>query len=50
MSLYHEDNFATVPQLTMVWPTVEQYHPDSYALDILAEYLSVANGRRSTKC
>ncbi len=35
----HEDNFATVPQLTMVWPTVPEYHKDSYALDILTEYL-----------
>lgn len=38
--LYHEDNFARAPQLTMVWPTVEQYHPDSYALDYLGEILS----------
>ncbi len=37
---YHEDNFARLPQLTMVWPTVEQYHPDAYALDVLTEYLS----------
>ncbi|WP_226389419.1 M16 family metallopeptidase [Penaeicola halotolerans] len=39
-SLYHEDNFARVPQLTMTWPTVEQYHPDSYALDLLTELLT----------
>jgi len=38
--LYHEDNFARVPELTYTWPTVEQYHPDSYALDVLAQYLS----------
>ncbi|MDH3528570.1 MAG: insulinase family protein [Acidobacteriota bacterium] len=38
--LYHEDNFATVPQLTMVWPTAEQYHPDSYPLAVLTQYLS----------
>lgn len=43
--LYHEDNFATVPQLTMVWPTVEQYHPDAYALDILVDYLT--EGKRA---
>jgi zinc protease len=43
--LYHEDNFATVPQLTMVWPTVEQYHPDAYALDILVDYLT--QGKRA---
>ena len=38
--LYHEDNFARLPELTYAWSTVEQYHPDSYALDILADYLS----------
>ena len=37
---YYEDNFARLPQLTMVWPAVERYHPDSYALDILCEYLT----------
>ena len=40
IKLIHEDNFATVPRLTQVWPTVEQYHPDSYALEILASYLT----------
>lgn len=45
ISLAHEDNFATVPQLTMAWPSVEEYHPDSYALNILAEYLSI--GKRA---
>ncbi len=45
ISLMHEDSFATVPQLTMIWPGVEEYHPDSYALNILAEYLSV--GKRA---
>lgn len=43
--LYHEDNFAQVPALTMAWPTVEQYHPDTYALDMLAELL--ASGKKS---
>jgi len=38
--LYHEDNFARTAQLNMVWPTVEQYNQDSYALDFLAELLS----------
>ncbi|MEM7458049.1 MAG: pitrilysin family protein [Pseudomonadota bacterium] len=38
--LYHEDNFAQLPQLTMAWPTVEQYHPDSYALNVLTELLT----------
>jgi zinc protease len=36
----HEDNFANLPELTMAWPTVEQYHPDSYPLEVLAQYLS----------
>ncbi|HEX6191455.1 MAG TPA: pitrilysin family protein [Chitinophagaceae bacterium] len=40
IKLFHEDNFARLPQLTMAWPTVEQYHPDSYALSVLAQYLS----------
>ena len=38
--LYHEDNFAQLPQLTITWPTVEQYHPDSYALAVLSELLT----------
>ena len=38
--LYHEDNFARLPQLTMVWPTVEQYHKDQYAIDVLTQYLA----------
>ena len=38
--LYHEDNFARAAQLRMVWPTVEQYSPDSYALDYLGQLLS----------
>lgn len=38
--LYYEDNFARLPELTLSWPAVEQYHKDAYALDILTEYLS----------
>ena len=30
--LYYEDNFARLPYLTMTWPGVFEYHPDSYAL------------------
>ena len=44
-SLFYEDNFATVPQLISVFPSVEQYHPDSYALNVLAEYLT--DGKRA---
>ena len=40
IKLYHEDNFARLPQLTRSYPTVEQYHPDSYPLAVLVEYLS----------
>jgi zinc protease len=38
--LYHEDNFAQLPQLTLAWPTVPAYHPDSYALRILFDLLT----------
>ncbi|PHR93356.1 MAG: peptidase M16 [Robiginitomaculum sp.] len=44
-SFYHEDNFATVPQLTLAWPSAPQFHKDSYALDILTSYL--ADGKRA---
>lgn len=38
--LYHEDNFALVPELNMVYPTVPAYHKDVYALQILGDLLS----------
>ncbi|MXV95189.1 MAG: insulinase family protein [Gemmatimonadetes bacterium] len=38
--LFHEDNFARLPRLTMSWPAVPLYHPDSYALDVLAALLT----------
>ncbi|OAV43067.1 pitrilysin family protein [Lewinella sp. 4G2] len=38
--LYHEDNFARLPELTLAFPSVENYHPDAYALDVLTEYLA----------
>jgi zinc protease len=38
--LYHEDNFAKAPQLTMVFPTAERYSKDSYALNFLGELLA----------
>jgi zinc protease len=43
--LYHEDNFATVPELTMAWPTPENYSKDAYALDFLARIL--ADGKKA---
>lgn len=42
---YHEDNFAQAPQLNMVWPTVQQFTDDAYALDFLAEIL--ASGKKA---
>ncbi|MFP4472009.1 MAG: M16 family metallopeptidase [Bacteroidales bacterium] len=40
IKLYHEDNFARAPQFRMVWPTVENYHDDAYALSYLGQLLS----------
>jgi zinc protease len=40
IKLYHEDNFAKAPQLTMVFPTVERYSKDSYALNFLGDLLA----------
>jgi zinc protease len=45
IKLYHEDNFARAPRLTIVFPTVEQYNKDAYALDYLGELLS--NGKKT---
>ncbi|WP_337872488.1 pitrilysin family protein [Ignavibacterium sp.] len=42
---YYEDKFAQSPELNMVFPTVEQFNKDSYALDVLADLL--AKGKRS---
>ncbi|WP_299525150.1 pitrilysin family protein [Winogradskyella sp.] len=39
-SLFYEDNFARAPRLTLTWPTVYQYHPDSYPLRVLSQYLT----------
>ncbi len=43
--LYYEDNFARLPELTLTWPTVELYHEDAYALDVLTSYL--ARGKKA---
>ncbi|MCX6239452.1 MAG: pitrilysin family protein [Bacteroidia bacterium] len=43
--LYHEDNFAKAPQLTLVFPTIEQFSKDAYALDFLGDLL--ANTKKS---
>lgn len=39
-SLYFEDDFAKLPELRMIIPTVEEYHKDVYALNILGQLLS----------
>src|SRR6056297_3645989 len=38
--LYYEDNFARLPELRLTWSGVHNYHPDSYALQILTQLLS----------
>lgn len=38
--LYYEDNFARAPRFTMTWPTVYEFHPDSYALSVLTQFLT----------
>ncbi|HUF72366.1 MAG TPA: pitrilysin family protein [Gammaproteobacteria bacterium] len=38
--LFHEDNFARLPELTLTWPGVSLFHPDAYALDVLSAILS----------
>jgi zinc protease len=45
VKLYHEDNFANVPEITLVWPVVQGYQKDSYALDFLAKIL--ADGKKA---
>ena len=45
IKLYHEDSFAKAPQLTMVFPTVERFSKDSYALDFLGDLL--ANSKKA---
>ncbi|MFT6872827.1 MAG: zinc protease [Roseivirga sp.] len=42
---FHEDKFANLPDLEMVWPTVEKYHPDMWALDLLGQILT--DGKKS---
>jgi zinc protease len=45
VKFYHEDNFANLPELTYAWATVERFHPDSYPLAVLAQYL--ARGKKA---
>ncbi len=39
-SYFHEDRFAQLPELTIVWPTVPQYHTDSAPLQVLMGLLA----------
>ncbi|MAN59590.1 MAG: peptidase M16 [Flavobacteriaceae bacterium] len=39
-SLYFEDNFAKLPELRRVYPTIASYNEDEYALSVLAQLLS----------
>jgi zinc protease len=41
----YEDNFAQSPELTMLFPTVEQYSKDAYSLDVLADL--IGRGKKS---
>ncbi|MCX6254777.1 MAG: pitrilysin family protein [Bacteroidia bacterium] len=40
VKLYHEDNFANVPEINLVWPVAQAYQKDAYALDFLAKILA----------
>ncbi|MGH7494227.1 MAG: M16 family metallopeptidase [bacterium] len=42
---FHEDNFASSPELTMTFPTIQQFQNDAYALDLLADLL--ADGKKA---
>lgn len=43
--LMHEDNFAQLAELNLVWPSVEEGNPDDYALQYLGSLL--AQGKRA---
>ena len=45
VQLYHEDNFAKAPRLTLVFPGVEQFSKEAYSLDYLGDLLS--NGKKT---
>ncbi len=42
---FHEDNFARSPELSMVFPTVQRFNKDAYALALLADLF--ADGKRA---
>ncbi|MCH7611841.1 MAG: insulinase family protein [Candidatus Marinimicrobia bacterium] len=43
--VYHEDNFARSPRLTMVFPTVDHQHVDASSLELLSQLL--ADGKKA---
>ena len=45
VKLFHEDNFAKVPEINLVWPVSQSYQKDAYALDFLAKIL--ADGKKA---
>ncbi|MFK7953675.1 MAG: M16 family metallopeptidase [Ekhidna sp.] len=42
---YYEDNFASLPELRMTFPSVEQFNKDQWALDALGQILT--DGKRA---
>lgn len=40
-SLHFEDNFAKLPELRMIFPTVEDYNEDMYALNVLGHFITI---------
>lgn len=44
-SFYYEDNFASLPEIRLTYPSVEQYHEDQWALDALGQILT--DGKRA---
>lgn len=42
---YHEDKFANLPDLEMIYPTVEEYNNDMWALNMLGQLLT--DGKKS---
>ncbi|MHA7101634.1 M16 family metallopeptidase [Roseivirga pacifica] len=42
---YHEDKFANLPDVQMIWPTVEEYNNDMWALNMLGQLLT--DGKKS---
>ena len=44
-----EDEIAPLPKLSITWPTVELFHPDDAALDLLSSVLAQGAGARLQK-